>query len=66
VLVLVMLSLITFVEYPFLFIRTGDTDGKITGALVLPFVTLIVARTAILIGLCTALYRRLVQEPVTE
>jgi hypothetical protein len=66
VLVIVMLSLITFVEYPFLFIRTGDTDGRITGALVLPFTALIIARTAILIGLCVSLYRRLRQEPVTE
>ena len=27
----VLLSLVTFAEYPFLFIRTGDTGGEITG-----------------------------------
>ena len=64
VLIVVMLSALTFIEYPFLFIRTGDTDGKITGALVVPFVVLVLARTAILIGACIALYRRLRQTPV--
>ncbi len=60
----VLLSLVTFAEYPFLFIRTGDTGGTITGSLLLPFVTLVLARTAILIGVCVALYRRLRQEAV--
>jgi hypothetical protein len=63
VIVIIMLSLVTFVEYPFLFIRTGDTDGKITGALALPYVMLILARTAILLGSCVALYQRLRQIP---
>ncbi len=60
----VLLSLVTFAEYPFLFIRTGDTGGTISGSLVLPFVTLVLARTAILIGMCVALYRRLRQVAV--
>lgn len=60
----VLLSLVTFAEYPFLFIRTGDTGGTITGTLMLPFVVLVLARTAILIGVCFALYRRLRQEAV--
>lgn len=60
----VLLSLVTFAEYPFLFIRTGDTGGVITGDLVPPFVALVLARTVILIGICVALYRRLRQEPV--
>jgi hypothetical protein len=64
VLVAVILSLATFVEYPFLFIRTGDTGGVIAGALVAPFALLVVARTALLVGVCIALYRRLRQEPV--
>ena len=34
----------------------------ISGSLVLPFVALVLARTAILIGMCVALYRRLRQE----
>ena len=60
----VLLSLVTFAEYPFLFIRTGDTNGTITGSLVAPFVGLVLARTAILIGMCVALYRRLGQVAV--
>jgi hydrogenase/urease accessory protein HupE len=60
----VLLSLVTFAEYPFLFIRTGETGGEITGGLVTPFVVLVLARTAILVGLCIALYRRLRQEAV--
>ena len=65
VLMVVMLSLLTFVEYPFLFIRTGDTGGEIVGTLVMPFVILILARTFFLVGFCIALYQRLRQEPVT-
>ncbi len=64
VLVAVMLSLVTFAEYPFLFIRTGDTGGVISGALVAPFALLVVARTALLVGVCVGLYQRLRQEPV--
>jgi hypothetical protein len=65
VLTIVLLSVVTFAEYPFLFIRTGDTGGEIRGALVIPFMTLILARTVILIGVCGALYKRLRQHPVT-
>jgi hypothetical protein len=60
----ILLSLVTFAEYPFLFIRTGDTGGVITGALVTPFVILVLSRTLILIGICVGLYRRLRQEAV--
>ncbi|RMG87649.1 MAG: DUF2029 domain-containing protein [Chloroflexi bacterium] len=60
----IILSLVTFAEYPFLFIRTGDTGGVITGALVMPFAVLVIARTLLLLGLCVALYRRLRQEPI--
>jgi hypothetical protein len=60
----VLLSMVTFVEYPFLFIRTGDSGGEITGALVTPFIVLVLARTVILAALCVALYRRLRQEAV--
>ena len=65
VMVVVLLSLVTFAEYPFLFIRTGDTGGQISGALMMPFVVLVLARTSLLIGLCYALYRRLRQESVS-
>jgi hypothetical protein len=61
---IILLSLVTFGEYPFLFIRTGDTGGVITGALTMPFVILVLARTAVLVGLCVALYRRLRQEAI--
>ena len=64
VLMVLILSLLTFVEYPFLFIRTGDTGGEIAGALVMPFTVLVLARTAILVGLCVAFYGRLRQHPV--
>lgn len=60
----ILLSLVTFAEYPFLFIRTGDTGGLISGGLMTPFVVLVLARTVILIGFCVALYRRLRQDAV--
>ncbi len=60
----IILSLVTFAEYPFLFIRTGDTGGVIAGALIMPFTVLVIVRTALLLGLCVALYRRLRQAPV--
>ncbi len=63
VLVAAVLGLVVFVEYPFLFIRTGDTGGAITGALITPFALLVLARTAILVGLCVGLYRKL-REPL--
>lgn len=63
VLIVVLLSAAVFIEYPFLFIRTGDTGGEMTGALVGPFVMLVLARTIVLAGVCAALYRKLRQEP---
>ncbi|MCK6578579.1 MAG: hypothetical protein L6Q98_10795 [Anaerolineae bacterium] len=59
ILALVLLSVTAFVEYPFLFMRTGDTGGVISGALTMPYVILILARTTILVGFCVALYRDL-------
>lgn len=61
VLIIILLSLVTFAEYPFLFIRTGDTGGEITGALVTPFVALVLARTLMLAGIGVGLYRILRQ-----
>lgn len=63
VMALVMLTLVTFAEYPLLFIRTGSSGGQISGVLVAPFAVLVLARTAVLVGLGVALYRRLRQEP---
>jgi hypothetical protein len=62
VMVIIMLSLLTFIEYRFLFIRTGDTGGQIAGALLLPDSVVVLARTALLVGICVAFYRRLRQE----
>jgi hypothetical protein len=56
VIIVILLSLATFAEYPFLFIRTGDTGGEITGALVMPYTILILARTGILVGLSVAFF----------
>lgn len=53
----VLLTLLVFAEYPFLFLRTGDTGGEITGGLVGPFAALILARTALLAAVTVALYR---------
>ncbi|HEX2907481.1 MAG TPA: hypothetical protein VHO69_11505 [Phototrophicaceae bacterium] len=64
VLIVMLLSAATFTEYPFLFLRTGETGGEITGVLVLPFTALVLARTVMLVGLGVALYRKLRQEPV--
>ncbi len=60
-----LLTLLTFAEYPALFVRTGDTGGEIAGALVLPFALLVLLRTALLVGLAVALYRVLRREVVT-
>lgn len=65
VLIVLLLSLIVFAEYPLLFIRTGDTGGVIAGPLRTPFVVLVLARTAILAGLAFVLYRRL-RAPAVE
>lgn len=58
ILACLLLSALSFVEYPVLFMRTGDTGGAITGALALPYVAVILMRTGLLIGLAVALYRR--------
>ncbi len=55
VLVLLLLSLVAFTEYPLLFVRTGDSGGVIAGPLVLPFITLILVRTLMLIGIVVGL-----------
>lgn len=59
-----ILAGVAFIEYPVLFIRTGDTGGEIMGALVAPFVALILIRTLILVLLCVGLYLKLREEPI--
>jgi hypothetical protein len=56
VLLVLMLSLVVFVEYPFLWLRTGDTGGMMAGALLAPFTALVMARTLILLAICGALF----------
>ncbi len=62
VLLVLLLSMLAFAEYPFLFIRTGATGGVISGSLVLPYAALIILRTGLLTGACVGLYRILRQE----
>lgn len=61
ILAILLLSFATFAEYPFLFIRTGDTGGVISGSLVMPYTMVILMRTGILVGLCVAFYKLLRQ-----
>jgi hypothetical protein len=60
VLTIMLLSFLTFVEFPVLFIRT---QGEITGGLMTPFVLVVLARTGVLLGLCVAYYR-LLRQPI--
>lgn len=62
VLTCLLLGALAFAEYPVLFMRTGDTGGAVTGALVIPYVAVILMRTGLLIGLAVALYRRVRKE----
>lgn len=61
ILVIILLILTSFFEYPLLFSRTGDTGGEITGSLMMPFGLAVLARTGLFIGLCIALYNILRQ-----
>lgn len=62
VLICLLLVFAGFVEYPAIFMRTAETNGEISGSQVLPYVVLIVFRTALLGGLVVALYGRLREE----
>lgn len=64
--VIILLSAVTFAEYPVLWMRTADTEQTVTGSLVTPYAMLVLARTALLVGVCVALYRKLRQEPIPE
>lgn len=63
VLIGVVLSLLAFVEYPFLFVRTGDTGGLILpdSALFLPWVLVVLARTGLLMLVAVLLVGKLRQ-----
>ncbi|HVO41347.1 MAG TPA: glycosyltransferase 87 family protein [Aggregatilineales bacterium] len=59
VLAILLLSGLSFVEYPLLFSRTGETGGAISGTQIPLFAMLVLARTALLVGLAVALYSQL-------
>lgn len=65
IMALVILCLAVFAEYPFLWLRTGDTGGVITGSLLMPYAILVIARTVLLAGFGFGLYRKLRQIPAT-
>jgi len=68
VLVTVLLSLLSFTEYPFLWSRTGDLDppGVMGGSLFMPWATVVIMRTLVLVGIAIAFYQKLRQEPIPE
>jgi hypothetical protein len=57
-----LLSLLAFVEYPFLFARTGDTGGVISGDLLPPYVLIVGLRTLLMVLAAVTLYGKLRQE----
>ncbi|MCU0513368.1 MAG: hypothetical protein MUE40_12460 [Anaerolineae bacterium] len=68
VLLAVMLSLLAFVEYPFLFIRTGDSGGAFVpgSPLFAPWALVIVLRTALLAGVAALFYGKLRQQGIPD
>ena len=66
VLVAIMLSVLAFVEYPLILIRSVDIPLEPGGALFLPWVLVVWLRTLLLIGICIAFYRKLRQAPNPE
>jgi hypothetical protein len=68
VLLCVLLSLLAFVEYPFIFVRTGETGGQVLPTLNVftPWVMVVVARTVLLAFIAFLCYRRLRQQPNPE
>lgn len=64
IMALVILCLAVFAEYPFLWLRTGDSGGVIGGSLLMPYSILVIARTILLLGFAFGLYRKLRQTPV--
>ena len=63
VFVLLLLTMMSFTEYPLLFTAAPDGPPRVHLDMLPAFSVLVLARTAILVGLCVALYRRLRQEP---
>ena len=63
VLVLLLLTMMSFTEYPLLFTASPDGPPRVHPDMLAAFSLLVLARTALLVGLCVALYRKLRQEP---
>jgi hypothetical protein len=63
VLIGVVLSLLAFAEYPFLFVRTGDTGGLMLPgtSLFLPWVLTVLLRTGLLVMVAVMFYGKLRQ-----
>ncbi len=63
VLIGVVLSLLAFAEYPFLFVRTGDTGGLMLPgtALFMPWVLVVLLRTGLLVLVAGLFYAKLRQ-----
>jgi hypothetical protein len=66
VLVAVMLSLLAFVEYPLILIRSVDIPLQPGSLIYLPWVLVVILRTVILVGICVAYYGKLRQSPNPE
>jgi len=66
VLLVVMLSILAFVEYPFIFVRTGNGIIDPASSLYRPWVLVVILRTLLLVGICVAYYRKLIQNPIPD
>jgi hypothetical protein len=56
VFVCLILNLLSFIEYPWLFARTGATGGEIVGAMRGLYAAVVIARTLILAWVTVSLY----------
>jgi len=66
VLVAVMLSVLAFVEYPLILVRSVDIPLQPGSLIYLPWVLVVVLRTLLLVGICVAYYGKLRQSPNPE
>ena len=63
VLVALLLSALAFLEYPFIFLRTGDGIIDPDGQYYMAWVLVVALRTLTLVGVALAFYRKLIQQP---
>jgi hypothetical protein len=62
----IMLSVLAFVEYPLIFIRSADIPLEPGNLIFLPWVLVVILRTLLLVGICVAFYQKLRQSPNPE